>query len=176
LKYANDRKGYTPTLSDATIGKFKETILKPLALYEEKCAYTVSPDVNPGYISPHNFLFRLQKIMGEYVGGWETLYGTNDKLLEIALWKLAFCQEDIEKLAAKDLHELMRAWESVHRYYVGEACARTRLARKESRWPGYYYKFDYLKLDENEKHFINVKYDADKKEWKVLERPMIPII
>ena len=176
LKYANDKKGYTPTLSDATIGKFKETILRPLALYEEKCAYTVSPDVNPNYISPHNFLFRLQKIMGEYVGGWETLYGTNDKLLEVALWKLAFCQEDIEKLAAKDLHELMRAWETVHRYYVGEACARTRLARKESRWPGYYYKFDYLKLDEAEKHFINVKYDMDKKEWKVLERPMIPII
>jgi hypothetical protein len=48
-------------------------------------------------------------------------------MLEIALWKLGFCGEDIEKLAAKDLHELMRAWESVHRYYVGEACARTRL-------------------------------------------------
>jgi len=176
LRYANDKKAYTPTISDATIGKLKETILKPLALYEEKRAYTVSPDVNPNYISPHNFLFRLQKIMGEYVGGWETLYGTNDKMLEIALWKLAFCQEDIEKLAAKDLHELMRAWESVHRYYVGEACARTRLARKESRWPGYYYKVDYLKLDEAEKHFINVKYDMDKKEWSVLERPMIPII
>ena len=54
--------------------------------------------------------------------------------------------------------------------------ARTRLARKESRWPGYYYKFDYLKLDEGEKHFINVKYDVNKKEWTVLERPMIPII
>jgi len=176
LRYANDKKAYTPTISDATIGKLKETMLKPLALYEEKRAYTVSPDVNPNYISPHNFLFRLQKIMGEYVGGWETLYGTNDKLLEVALWKLAFCQEDIEKLAAKDLHELMRAWESVHRYYVGEACARTRLARKESRWPGYYYKVDYLKLDEAEKHFINVKYDVDKKEWKVFERPMIPIL
>ena len=176
LKYANDRKGYTPTLSDATIGKFKETILKPMSVYDEQCAYTTSDDVNPNYISPHNFLFRLQKIMGEYVGGWETLYGTNDKLLEIALWKLAFCKEDIEKLAAKDLHELMRAWETVHRYYVGEACARTRLARKESRWPGYYYKFDYLKLDESEKHFVNVKYDMDKNEWSVLERPMIPII
>jgi adenylylsulfate reductase subunit A len=176
VKYANDKKAYTPTISDATIGKMKETVLRPLALYEEQSKYTTSPDVNPKYIAPHNFLFRLQKIMGEYVGGWETSYGTSDKLLEVALWKLGFCAEDIEKLAAKDLHELMRAWESVHRYYVGEACARTRLARKESRWPGYYYKFDYLKLDEGKKNFINVKFDADKKEWKVFERPMIPII
>ena len=33
-----------------------------------------------------------------------------------------------------------------------------------------------LKLDENEKHFVNVKYDVDKKEWSVIERPMISII
>ena len=177
VKFANDNKGYTPTVSDATIAKMKETILKPMALYEEKKGFTTQPDVNPNYISPHNFLFRLQKIMGEYAGGWETLYGTSDKLLEVGLWKLAFLGEDIEKLAAKDSHELMRAWESVHRYYVGEACARSRLARKESRWPGYYYKYDYLKLDDvNEKHFVNVKYDVDKKEWTVLTRPMIPII
>ena len=77
MKFANDKKGYTPTVSDATIAKFKETVFKPLALYEEKSAYTMRPDVNPNYISPHNFLFRLQKIMGEYAGGWETLYGTS---------------------------------------------------------------------------------------------------
>jgi adenylylsulfate reductase, subunit A len=176
VKFVNDNKGYTPTVSDATVAKMKEIIFKPAALYDEKKDFTTQPDVNPGYISPHNFLFRLQKIMGEYAGGWETLYGTSDALLEVGLWKLAFLGEDIEKLAAKDSHELMRAWESVHRYYVGEACARTRLARKESRWPGYYYKYDYLKLDDvNEKHFINVKYDVAKKEWTVLTRPMIAI-
>ncbi|HIC85622.1 MAG TPA: hypothetical protein EYP06_04915 [Desulfobacterales bacterium] len=117
--------------------------------------------------------------MGEYVGGWETTFGTSDKMLETALWKLGFCGEDIEKIAADvsvNNHELMRAWEAIHRYFVAEACTRTRLARKESRWPGYYFKYDYLKLDENERKFINVKYDAEKKEWTVLERPMIPII
>jgi adenylylsulfate reductase subunit A len=177
VKFANDNKGYTPTVSDATIAKFKETVLKPIAFFEEKKGFTTQSDVNPNYISPHNFLFRLQKIMGEYAGGWETLYGTSDKLLEVGLWKMAFLGEDIEKLAAGDLHGLMRAWEAVHRYYVGEACMRSRLARKESRWPGYYYKYDYLKLDDvNEKHFVNVKYDVATKEWTVLTRPMIPIL
>jgi len=176
VRFVNDHKDYSPTVSDATIDKLREIVLKPLALYEEKCGYTTSGDVNPNYISPNGFLFRLQKIMGEYAGGWETLYGTNDKMLETALWKLSFCGEDIEKIAARNLHELMRAWEAIHRYWVGEACVRTRLARKESRWPGYYYKFDYLKLDEGQKHFVNLKYDVDKKEWQVIERPMVPII
>ncbi|HKN18166.1 MAG TPA: adenylyl-sulfate reductase subunit alpha [Dissulfurispiraceae bacterium] len=176
VRFANDNKDYTPTVSDATISKLKEIVFRPLSLFREKYAFTTSTDVNPNFISPNGFLFRLQKIMGEYAGGWETLYGTNDKMLEAAIWKLAFCGEDTEKIGAKNLHELMRAWEAIHRYWVGESCVRTRLARKESRWPGYYYKFDYLKLDEGQKHFVNVKYDADKKEWKVIERPMIPIV
>ncbi|MEW6161833.1 MAG: adenylyl-sulfate reductase subunit alpha [Nitrospirota bacterium] len=179
VKYANDHKGYTPTVSDDTIKKLKEIVFRPVALYEEKKGFTTSPDVNPNYISPHNFLFRVQKIMGEYAGGWESNYSTSDKMLETAIWKLGFCGEDIEKIAAdvtKNNHELMRAWEAIHRYYVAEVCARTRLARKESRWPGYYYKHDYRKLDEGQRHFVNVKYDADKKEWTVLTRPMIPII
>lgn len=179
VKYVRDHKDFTPTVSDETINKLKEEVLRPVKLFEENKDYTTSPDVNPKYISPHNFLFRVQKIMGEYVGGWETTLGTSDKMLETALWKLGFCGEDIEKIAADvsvNNHELMRAWEAIHRYFVAEACTRTRLARKESRWPGYYFKYDYLKLDENEKKFINLKYDAEKKEWTVLERPMIPII
>lgn len=175
VRFANDHKSYVPTVSDATIAKMKEIVFKPMAYYEEKKGYTTMTDVNPFYISPHNFLFRLQKIMGEYAGGWETLYGTSDKQLEIGLWKLGMLGEDIEKLAAKDAHELMRAWESVHRYYVGEACSRTRLARKESRWPGYYYKNDYLKLNP-ELTLINVKYDEAKKEWSILTKPMVNII
>jgi adenylylsulfate reductase subunit A len=176
VRFANDKKDYKPTVSDDTINKLKEIVYRPFALYDEKSPYTTMPDVNPNYISPHQFLFRVQKIMGEYAGGWETLYGTSDKMLETGLWKLAFCGEDAEKIATNDLHGLLRAWESIHRYWVAEACVRTRLARKESRWPGYYYKHDYLKLDEGQKHFVNVKYDVDKKEWKVIERPMIPII
>lgn len=179
VRYAYDHKGYTPTVSDATINKLKEIVLKPVALYEEKKGYTTSPDVNPHYISPHNFLFRLQKIMGEYVGSWETNYETTNKMLETALWKLGFLEEDVEKLAAnveKNNHELMRAWEAIHRMWVGIACVRTRLARQESRWPGYYRKLDFPNLDEGKKHFINIKYDADKKEWQIIERPMISII
>ncbi|HIC86511.1 MAG TPA: adenylyl-sulfate reductase subunit alpha, partial [Desulfobacterales bacterium] len=82
VKYVRDHKDFTPTVSDETINKLKEEVLRPVKLFEENKDYTTSPDVNPKYISPHNFLFRVQKIMGEYVGGWETTLGTSDKMLE----------------------------------------------------------------------------------------------
>ncbi len=176
VKYANDHKDYTPTVSDAQIAKLKEAVFKPMATFEANKNFTTQPDVNPNYISPHNYLFRLQKIMGEYCGGWETNYGTSDKLLEIGIWKLGMLLEDAQKLAAKDAHELMRAFEAYHRSIVGLACAHTRMARKESRWPGYYYKYDYLKLDTNKNVFINVKWNKDTNEWTVIERPMISIL
>ncbi len=114
--------------------------------------------------------------MDEYAGGWATTYVTSDKLLEYGLWKLDFCREDMEKIAAKDLHELMRAWENIHRYWVAEACVRTRLVKKESRWPGYYHKADYPDLKKEEERFVNLKYDTEKKDWEIIERPMIPIL
>ncbi|MCL0061967.1 adenylyl-sulfate reductase subunit alpha [Thermodesulfovibrionales bacterium] len=176
VRFVYEQKDYKPTISDDTTNRLKEEVYRPLALYEEKSGYTVTGDVNPNYVSPHNFLFRVQKIMGEYCGGWETLYGTSDKMLEEGIWKLGFCGEDMDKIGAKNIHELLRTWEATHRYWVGEACARTRLARKESRFPGYYYKHDYLNLDENQREFVNMKYDLDKKEWQVVRRPMISII
>jgi adenylylsulfate reductase subunit A len=176
VRYAYDHRDYTPNVSEETINKLKEEVYKPLNLYEEYKNYTTQTEINPNYVSPQMFLFRVQKIMGEYAGGWETNYETSDVNLERALWKLNFCREDMDKLAAKNLHELLRAWEARHRYWVAEACVRTRLARKESRWPGYYLKIDYLKLDEEEKKFINLRYDAEKNEWQVIERPMIPIL
>lgn len=176
VKFAYDNNSYKPDVSDEAIGKLKEDVFRPVALYEEKSPYTVTPDVNPNYLSPRNFMFRLQKIMDEYAGGWSTTYGTSDKMLEMGLWKLNFCGEDMEKIAAKDVHELMRAWENIHRYWVAEACVRTRLARKETRFPGYYHKFDHPDPKEEEKSFINLQYSSEAKEWKITERPMVPIL
>ena len=176
VKFAYDHKDYTPSVSEETINKLKQEVFRPLAHYEEHKNYTVTPEINPNYISPNMFMFRVQKIMDEYAGGWATNYGTSDTLLETALWKLGFCREDIEKLAAKDLHELLRAWENIHRYWTAETHVRALLARKETRYPGYYYKLDYPDLKEELKKFINLKYDTASGEWQVIERPMISIV
>ena len=43
------------------------------------------PNINPNYIMPRMFMFRLQKIMDEYAGGVSTQFKTNKSLLESGL-------------------------------------------------------------------------------------------
>ena len=48
------------------------------------------------------------------------------------------------------------------------------LHRKETRWPGFYYRTDYPDMDEaNWKVFVNSRYDAESGEWSVFH-PALP--
>ena len=69
---------------------------------------TSDPDINPEFMKPKMFMFRLQKIMDEYAGGVTSGFKTNKAKLERALELLDWLKEDSEKLAASNLHELMR--------------------------------------------------------------------
>ena len=160
----------------AMIEGLKKEILNPLSTYAEFSGKTVTPDVNPDYILPKMFMFRLQKIMDEYAGGVSTGFVTSEKLLEKGLELLALLKEDSLKLAAPDLHELMRCWENVHRMWQAEAHVRTLLFRDETRWPGYYFRADKPSLDnKNWDAFANCKYDPNAKKWEMIKRPIIRI-
>jgi adenylylsulfate reductase subunit A len=91
---------------------------------------------------------------------------------------LATMREDCEKLAAGDLHELMRCWEIEHRIWTVESHLRHIQYRKETRYPGFYYQADYPgQDDENWFCFVNSKYDPEKKpEWDVFKKDYIKII
>ena len=99
-----------PDVDSAKVEALKERILKPLALFEEHKDISDSPDINPNYIKPKMFMFRLQKIMDEYSGGVSANFTTSKAFLERGLELLAFLKEDAESLAAEDLHELLRCW------------------------------------------------------------------
>jgi adenylylsulfate reductase subunit A len=82
-------------------------------------------------------------------------------------------KEDSEKVAAADLHELMRCWENVQRMWQAEAHVRTMLFRQETRWPGYYFRSDRPRMDEEKwTVFANCKYDATTGKWDMLSRPV----
>jgi adenylylsulfate reductase subunit A len=162
-----------PALDAAAAEALKAEILKPLDTYEANKHLTTDPEINPNYIKPRSFMFRLQKLMDEYAGGISAQFKTNEVLLKKALELLAFLREDAAKLAASDLHELMRCWENVHRMWQAEAHVRTVLYREETRWPGYYYRADKPKLDEEKwLVFANCKYDPGTGEWTMLSRPI----
>ena len=165
-----------PRVDMAEAEKLKKRILKPLELYEQ-FKYISDSDVNPNFIKPMQFMFRLQKIMDEYVGGVSSAFTTNKKSLERALELLAFLKEDMENLAAANPHELMRCWENIHRMWQAEAHTRTVLFREETRWPGFYFRADTPKMDEkNWKCFVNCKWDPKTGEWHMMKKDVIPLI
>ncbi len=147
-------------------------IYLPFEIYEKYKDYTSAPDINPNYLRPKHVQTRLQKLMDEYVAGCATMYMTNKPSLEEGLKRLTLLKEDATHMAASDLHELMRAWEQYHRILSGEAHLRHILFREESRYPGYYYRSDFLKIDDSKWRVFTIsQYDKKTNEWKFETEP-----
>ncbi|MCC6347644.1 MAG: adenylylsulfate reductase subunit alpha, partial [Nitrospirales bacterium] len=136
--------------------------------------FSTDPAINPNYIRPKMLQTRLQKIADEYFGGISTWYMTSRTMLDEGLKQLEMLKEDAQKMAASNLHELMRCWENFHRILSVEAHARHILFREESRYPGYYYRGDFLPIDDqNWKCFVNSRYDAETKTWEMKKVPYV---
>jgi len=176
VKFCLDNKDWKPEL-ERTKEELVEEIYRPVRTFLEHKDYTTAIDVNPHYITPKMLQFRLQKIMDEYVAGVGTFYRTNKKLLEIAEFKLDMLKEDSLKMRAKDLHELLRAWENYHRIMSAEAHMKHIQFREETRYPGFYYHTDYNYIDDvNWKCFSNSRYDKTTKKWSLKKVPYVQVI
>jgi adenylylsulfate reductase subunit A len=166
-----------PNVDAATIEELKAKILAPIDTYEKHSGETTDPAVNPNYIKPDMFMFRLQKIMDEYVGGVSSQFKTSKTNLEKGQELLQFLREDADKLAAENLHELMRCWENVHRMWQADAHLRTILFREETRWPGYYFRSDTPEMNQEDwKVFANCIYDSKTDSWEMLKRPIHQLV
>jgi len=159
------------------VDALKTEVYQPLATYEEHKGKSTVPDVNPNFITPKQGLTRLQKLMDEYAAGTSTWYRTSEPMLNRAIELLTVLKEDLSKLGASNLHELMRAWELHHRTWTAEAHVRHMLSRKETRWPGYYYRTDYPDIDDaNWKVFVNSKYDPATGDWEFSQKPYVQLV
>jgi len=176
VKFALDHKDWKPEL-DTAPAQLAEEIYKPVRTFIEHKDYTTAIDINPHYITPKMLQFRLQKIMDEYVAGCATYYNTNDRMLAVAEEKLEMLKEDAAKMRAKDLHELLRAWENYHRIITAEAHMKHIQFREESRYPGFYYQADHPGQDDkNWFCFVNSKYDPKAAKWDVFKKDYIKLI
>jgi adenylylsulfate reductase subunit A len=173
IRFILNEKPPMPKVDPAEMEKAKTTIFEPLRLYEENKGKTTDPNVNPNYIIPKMFMLRLQKIMDEYAGGVSMRFTTTEPLLKRGLELLALLKEDQAKLGAKDVHDLMRAWENTHRMYQAEAHVRSILFRQETRWPGYYFRADKPTMDEQNWHvFVNCRIDPKTDQWELKKIPV----
>jgi adenylylsulfate reductase subunit A len=176
VRFILDDSGFTPTIhTDNKV--LAEEIYAPFIQYEKYKDYTSEPNINPYYIKPRLYLFRLNKLMDEYVAGTSTFYRTSEAMLLRGLDLLNKLKADAKNLGANNLHELMRAWENYHRSVVGELHLRHILFRQETRYPGFYYRTDHPKLDEqNWKVFVNSKLNKATGDADVFKRPWIEIV
>ncbi len=178
VQYCLDNPDIKPEPSRTT-EELVEEIYRPVRTFLEHKDYTTAIDINPFYITPKMLQFRLQKIMDEYVAGIATWYQTNQQMLEIAEKKMIMLKEDSLKMRAKDLHELLRAWENYHRIIAAEAHMQHIKFRRETRYPGYYYRADYKDINDDEwKCFVNSRYDRNTGQWdlkKVKWQPLIAV-
>jgi len=176
VKFALDNKSWVPEL-DTPVNDLVEEIYRPVRTFLQHKDYSTAIDINPNYITPKMLQFRLQKIMDEYVAGVATWYQTNAKMLGVAEEKLEMLKEDALKMRAKDLHELLRAWENYHRVLTAEAHMKHIQFREESRYPGFYYRMDFNFVDEkNWKCFVNSTYDRKTKKWNVFKKPHVDLV
>ncbi len=176
VQYCVDNTGLKPEFEE-TPEQIAELIYMPVRNFLQHKDYTTAIDINPHYITPKMLQFRLQKIMDEYVAGVATYYTTNDKMLKMAEEKLEMLKEDSLKMRAKDLHELLRAWENYHRIITAEAHMKHIQFREESRYPGFYYRMDKNFVDEkNWKCFVNSVYDKKSHKWTCFKRKHVDLV
>ncbi|MBU2521263.1 MAG: adenylyl-sulfate reductase subunit alpha [Proteobacteria bacterium] len=175
-RFVRDNAGFTPTIAKST-KELVDIVYKPVRTYLDHCNYTTATDINPNYVKPSGMAFRLMKATHEYGGGTATYYQLSNKSLEIVMDLLKTMHEDVEKLAAGDLHELMRCWEIEHRIWTVEAHLRHIQFRKETRYPGFYYQADHPGQDDaNWFCFVNSKYDVKAKTWQMIKKDYVKII
>jgi len=176
-KYIDDGKAEGIHVSQEQLERRRAEIYKPLEHYKVFRNEIVAGSVNPNYINPRQGLDRLQKLMDEYGGGATVNYMTNDKLLNIGLKKLKTLEEDLDKIGAENIHELLRAWELKHRVLTSEAVLQHTLFRKETRWPGYYYRGDAMKLDDENWHVLTVsRRDPKTGEYTMEKAPLYHLV
>ncbi|MFP4285026.1 MAG: adenylyl-sulfate reductase subunit alpha [Desulfovermiculus sp.] len=176
VRWCVDHKDFEPAFKQDVTG-IKDELYAPWYIYKQHAGVSTDPDVNPYYITPANFMKRLMKVSDEYGGGTSTNYTTNKEMLEEGIRYMDLLEQDSQKLAAKDLHELMRCWEQQNRLWTVRMHMLNILFREETRYPGFYYRSDNMGIDDKKwRVFTNGKYDVETGKLTMFKRPLIKII
>ncbi len=177
VRFIRDRAKDNVRISEKQLEELKTAVYRPLDHFAVNRNEIVGGSVSPSYILPIHGLQRLEKIMDEYAGGISNNYMTNEPLLLRGLHLIHTLQEDFNSIGAEDLHQLQRAWELNHRITASECVIRHTLFREETRWPGYYYRGDFMKLDDHNWHALTLSHrDPESGEWTMEKAPVYHIV
>jgi succinate dehydrogenase/fumarate reductase flavoprotein subunit len=96
-------------------------------------------------LPPGQVEYKLRRFVNDYLQPPKVT-----RRMEIGLQRFAEIREDVDRLAAADAHELMRAAEVAAILDCAEMAARASLFRTESRWGLYHHRVDYPERNDDE--------------------------
>ncbi|MBP2033697.1 adenylylsulfate reductase subunit A [Clostridium algifaecis] len=165
-KYATGCFAEGEIAMQSAIGYIKDVEISDL---DDETIYNKLKEVNKFFENSNSFYTveqleeAMQKTMDEYAGGISKNYRYNNKKLNIAENRIDEIIKIVDKLSAKDCHELLFIYELIDRLYVCKVIIAHLKARCETRWKCYEENADFpLRDDVNWLKYVNSVYKDGK--------------
>jgi succinate dehydrogenase/fumarate reductase flavoprotein subunit len=121
-------------------------------------------------LPPSQVEYKLRRMVNDYLQPPKVT-----RKMEIGLARFEEIKADLDRLVARDPHELMRAMEVHAIRDCAELAARASLYRTESRWGLYHNRVDYPDRDDRE-WFVHVQVKKINDAMTCFKRPVDPYI
>jgi succinate dehydrogenase/fumarate reductase flavoprotein subunit len=121
-------------------------------------------------LPPAQVEYKLRRMVNDYLQPPKVT-----RKMEIGLSRFEAIREDLDRLAARNPHELMRAMEVHAIRDCAEMAASASLFRTESRWGLYHYRVDYPERNDAD-WFVHAQLKKEDGRMRCFKRPVDPYI
>ncbi|MDI6729538.1 MAG: adenylyl-sulfate reductase subunit alpha [Thermodesulfovibrionales bacterium] len=169
------------TLNEDQIAAEKERVFSPLLRgLGMEARYNIPAGQDPRWqydgVTPEEMEERFQRLMDEYAGGVGQFFKFNEEQLNYALKHIKMMRDQVNRLFATDLHDLVLVHDVIDRLDVAEVVVMHLRERRETRWPGWQTRTDYPDVDPNLDCFINSRKNLKTGEIEMIKRPYEQIL
>jgi succinate dehydrogenase/fumarate reductase flavoprotein subunit len=137
---------------------------------ERERARVWAPLANEDGLPPNQVEYKLRRMVNDYLQPPKVT-----RKMEIGLSRFEAIAEDLNRLSARNPHELMRAMEVHAIRDCAEMAARASLYRTESRWGLYHYRVDHPERNDRD-WFVHVQLKKEQDGMRCFKRPVEPYI
>ncbi|MCL5062313.1 MAG: adenylyl-sulfate reductase subunit alpha [Nitrospirae bacterium] len=179
LKYISSVRHGDP--DENQIAAEKERVFSPLVRGSGmEAKYNIPAGQDPRWqydgVTPEEMEERFQRLMDEYAGGVGQFFKFNEEQLNYALKHIKMMRDQVNRLFATDLHDLVLVHDVIDRLDVAEVVVMHLRERRETRWPGWQTRTDYPAVDPNLDCFINSRKNLKAGEIEMIKRPYEQIL
>jgi succinate dehydrogenase/fumarate reductase flavoprotein subunit len=140
------------------------------AQVERERARVWAPLTRADGLPPNQVEYKLRRMVNDYLQPPKVT-----RKMEIGLQRFEMIRADLDRLQARNPHELMRAMEIHAIRDCAEMAARASLYRTESRWGLYHNRVDYPQRNDLE-WFVHVQLQKQDGQMACFKRPVAPYI